>query len=297
MTGLRRPFRFGVALSDGFDTASELLQLARQAEDLGYSSLLVGDHFVQHNPPSILGLAWAAGHTEKLRFGTLVLGNDYRHPAVLAKDAAMFDVVSDGRLELGLGAGWLRGDYDAIGLTYDAPGVRIDRLAEALTVVKSCWSGDPFDFSGEHYAIRDYAARPLPVQEPRPPIIVGGGSPRVLRLAGAEADIVGIHPNTARADFVTDTQEERTRRKLEWIREGAGARFDELELMTACEGAVTNQRDAAALRIAALVLVGTVEEICETLQRRREEWGVSYIVLDARVFEAFAPVVARLAGT
>lgn len=253
------------------------------------------------------------GALQTLRFGTAVLGNDYRHPAVLAKDAATLDVVSGGRLELGIGAGWLREDYEALGLDYAAPRVRIDRLAEALTVIKACWTGDPFDFSGEHYAIRTYAARPMPAQKPRPPIIVGGGSPRVLRLAGAEADIVGIHPSTAKSDFVTDTQEEPTCRKLEWIREGAGARFGELELMMACEGAVTSRRDTAALRTAAdlgapaatveevvasaIVLIGTVEEICETLERRREQWGVSYVVIDAAAYEGFAPVVARLAGT
>jgi probable F420-dependent oxidoreductase len=304
------PFRFGVSVIDRVGSAAEWHELARRVEGLGYSSLLVSDHFVEFQPPSLLALAWAAAKTETLRFGTLVLGNDYRHPAVLAKDAATLDVLSDGRLELGLGAGWLRADYDALGLSYDEPAVRVDRLAEALSVIKSAWSGEPFDFAGAHYAIQDYAAHPRPVQQPRPPLLVGGGSPRVLRLAGREADIVGIHPSTAKSDLVTDTQDERTRRKLEWVREGAGERFGELELMMQCEVAITDDRHAVASRIAArlggsaeatltsaLTLIGSVDEVCELLQRRREAWGVSYIVLFTEAYEDFAPVVERLAGT
>jgi probable F420-dependent oxidoreductase len=305
-----RPFRFGVEGANVTDSAAELLELAQRAEGFGYSTLLVGDHVVEYYTPSIVGLAWVAAQTEKLRFGTLVLGNDYRHPAILAKDAATLDKVSGGRFELGLGAGWLQGDYDAIGIPFDEPRVRVDRLAEALTVVKGCWAGESFDFSGEHYTIRDYAARPRPVQKPRLPIIIGGGSPRVLRLAGAEADIVGIHPNTKKSDVVTDTQDERMRRKIAWVREGAGERFDELELMTMCRVVIADDAEAAAAPIAAetgttvaeilssaLFLIGTVEEICATLRRRREEWGTSYIVVQVSAYEAFAPVVEQLAGT
>lgn len=310
MSAQERPFRFGVALVNGVGGAEELERVGRRVEALGYSTLFVGDHLVEYDPPSIVALAWLAGRTETLRFGTLVLGNDYRHPAVLAKDSATFDVVSGGRLEFGLGAGWLRGDYDAIGLQFDEPRVRVDRLAEALTVIKSCWSGEPFQFSGDHYSISDYRAAPLPVQQPRPPLLIGGGSPRVLRLAGAEADIVGIHSNTAKSDFFTDTRPERTRRKVEWVREGAGSRFAELELMTMCMGSITTDREAVASPIAeaagvtvdatldsAAILIGTVDEVCETLRQRRQAWGTSYIVLDVDSFEEFAPVVERLAGT
>jgi probable F420-dependent oxidoreductase len=307
VTGSIRPFRFGISVYESFNQADELLDLARRAESVGYSSVLVGDHLVEYDPPSIVALAWAAAQTETLRFGTLVLGNDFRHPAVLAKDAAQLDIVSGGRFELGLGAGWLRGDYDALGLTYDEPRVRVDRLAEALTIIKSCWAGEPFEFSGEHYTIGDYAARPA--RNPPPPIIVGGGSPRVLRLAGQEADIVGIHPSTARSDFVTDTQEERTLKKIEWVREGAGARFDELELMVAFDGAITDDREAAAAGFAAdagasiadtlastALLIGSVEEVCEDLRARREALGISYVVFGWKEYEEFAPVVERLAG-
>lgn len=304
-----RKFRFGLSLSRGRNAAEDLLELATRAEDYGYSSLLIGDHVVDYDPPSLVGLAWVAAQTQALRLGTLVLGNDYRHPAILAKDAAQLDVVSGGRFELGLGAGWLRDDFDALGIAYDEPRARVDRLAEALTVIKGCWAGDPFDFSGEHYTIRNYAARPRPVQTPGPPIIVGGGSPRVLRLAGAEADIVGIHPNTAKSDFVTDTQADRTLRKVEWVKEGAGDRFDDLELMVACEGAIADDRHAAGASLAAeygatveatldsaLIVVGTVDEVCGLLQERRDAWGASYIVFEAEQLETFAPVVERLAN-
>ncbi len=278
MTVTPRPFRFGVSFYEGFEDAEGLLRLAQRAEEIGYSSLLVGDHFVDYDPPPLLALAWVAAQTRTLRLGTLVLGNDFRHPAVLAKDAAALDRVSGGRLELGLGAGWLQGDYDALGLPYDEPRVRIDRLEEALAVVKACWRGEAFDFAGEHYEIRGYAARPQPVQHPRPPILVGGGSPRVLRLAGREADIVGIHPSAANTDFPPDSDDD-LRRKIEWVREGAGARFEEIELM-----------------IDGGTLTGTVGEIGETLERRRESFGLSYVVFGAAEFEQFAPLVERLAN-
>lgn len=311
MTGGAHPFRFGVGVSHNVGSPAEWQQLAQRVEGLGYSTLLVGDHFVEYHPPSIVGLAWAATKTDRLRLGTVVLSNDYRHPAVLAKDAATLDLLSGGRLELGLGAGWLRADYDALGLRYDAFGVRVDRLEEALAVIKSCWSGEPFDFSGEHYTIRGHAGDPKPVQQPRPPLFVGGGSPRVLRLAGEAADVVGIHPSAkSLSDIVNDTQDDRTRRKLEWIEEGAGDRFGELELMMACESAITDDSHAAASAIAArhgasveatlasaAMLIGSVDEVCDLLERRREAWGVSYIAVTTETYEDFAPVVERLAGT
>lgn len=273
-----RPFRFGVSFWESFEEADDLLRVARRAEQLGYSSLLVGDHFVDYDPPPLPTLAWVAAQTTRLRIGTLVLGNDFRHPAVVARDAAALDRVSGGRLELGLGAGWLQGDYAAIGLPYDEPRVRIDRLSEALTVVKGCWRGEPFDFTGEHYEIREYAARPLPLQQPRPPILVGGGSPRVLRLAGREADIVGIHPSAANLEFPPDTDED-LRRKIGWVREGAGERFEQLELMADGES-----------------LPAGIEEACETVRRRRDSMGLSYVFFSASELEARAPIVERLAG-
>jgi probable F420-dependent oxidoreductase len=263
----------------------------------------------------MVALSFAAAATTTLRVGMLVLGNDYRHPAVLAKDAATLDVMSDGRLEFGLGAGWMTADYEALGLPYDGHGVRIDRLAEALAVVKGAWGDGPFDLAGEHYTITAYDGRPKPLQSPRPPILVGGGGPKLLRLAGRVADIVGINPilsaGVIGAEAAKDTLGGSTLRKVGWVREGAGERFDELELqMRYFVAAITDDAGALAEAMApgfgvspaealgsGAVLAGTIDEVCDTLVARREEWGVSYVVFGDDQYEAFAPVVARLAGS
>jgi len=193
--------------------------------------------------------------------------------------------------------------------------VRVDRLEEAIAVVKGCWRRGPCTFEGEHYRIRDYDASPLPVQQPGPPLLVGGGGPRVLRLAGREADIVGINPNLRAGeigpDAVHDALAERTARKVEWVRQGAGDRIDEVELQIRyflCT--ITDDRQRFAEAFAGAVgltpeqvlesgttLAGTVDEVCEILERRREVWGVTYVVVGIDNVDQFAPVVARLAGT
>ncbi len=192
--GTRHEFRFGVQASTG-RSGDEWVEQARRIEGLGYSTLFMPDHFVDTDLAPMVALSFAAAATTTLRIGMLVLGNDHKHPAVAAKEAATLDVLSGGRLEFGLGAGWMTADYRALGLPYDSHGTRIARLAEALTVVKGVWGAGPFDFAGEHYTIAGYDGLPQPRQQPRPPILVGGGGPKVLRLAGREADIVGINPN------------------------------------------------------------------------------------------------------
>jgi probable F420-dependent oxidoreductase len=308
-----RPFRFGVQVSDVADGAA-WREKARRVEALGYSTLFMPDHFVDTRLAPMVGLAMAAEATQRLRVGALVFDNDYKHPAILAKETATIDLLSDGRTELGIGAGWQQSDYDALGLPYDAPGTRIARLAEALAVVKGCWADGPFDFHGEHYTITAYDANPKPLQRPRPPILVGGGGRKLLILAGREADIVGINPNlrAGRLDpeQAADTLAAQTDRKVGWIREGAGDRFEELELQIRYFfAAVTDDRRALAEAAApsfgltaddalesGVALLGTVDEICDALVARRERWGVSYVVIGDDLFEAFAPVVARLAG-
>ena len=309
-----RKFRFGVQ-SRGAASAREWREQVRKIESLGYSTLFLPDHFVGTDLAPVPAISIAAEATERLRVGTLVLGNDYKHPAVVAKEAATLDLLSDGRLELGLGAGWQRSDYDVLGLAYDPPGRRIERLGEALTIVKGAWGSGPFSFTGEHYTIRDYDGVPKPLQQPRPPILVGGGGPRLLRLAGREADIVGINPNLRAGEVTADAARDAlaavTKQKVEWVREGAGERFDDLELQVRyflC--AVTDDARGLAEAVApgfglepdealesGVALVGTIDEICDTLVRRREEWCMSYVVVGDDVYEAFAPVVARLAGT
>jgi probable F420-dependent oxidoreductase len=307
-------FRFGVQ-AGGAHGPAEWSDLARKIEDLGYSALLMPDHFVDTELAPMVAISFAAAATSHLRVGMLVLGNDYKHPVITAKEAATIDLLSEGRLEFGLGAGWMRTDYDALGLTYDSAGVRIDRLAEALTIVKGAWSDDPFDYHGEHYTIRAYNGIPKPVQQPHPPILVGGGGPRLLRLAGREADIVGINPNLRNGAITSDALQsalaDQTREKVSWIREGAGERFDDIELQIRYYfSVITDDAQGLAESIApgfgvspdealasGTALVGTVDEVCDTLIARRDEWGVSYIVVGDDNFKSFGPVVARLAGT
>jgi len=310
----QRPFRFGVQAA-GARPAKEWAEYARRAEGLGYSTLFMPDHFVDTDFAPMVGLSFAAAATTTLRVGMLVLGNDYKHPAVTVKEAATLDVLSDGRLEFGLGAGWMTADYTALGLPYDSHGTRIARLAEALEIVRRAWSEGPFDFAGEHYTITGYDAVPKPHQHPGPPILVGGGGPKVLRLAGEVADIVGINPilraGEIGTDAARDTLSGSVDRKLGYVREGAGDRFDEIELQVRYfMAAVTDDALAYAEALAPMfgvtaeqgllssaVLAGTVDQICDTLVERRETTGVSYVVLGDDQLDAFAPVVARLAGT
>ncbi len=307
-------FRFGVQVGGSWG-AADWAALAHKVEDLGYSTLFMPDHFVDTELAPMVGIAFAAAVTTSLRVGMLVLDNDYKHPAVTAKEAATVDVLSDGRLEFGIGAGWMRADYETLGLPFDTAGVRIERLAEALTIIKRTWGDGPFDHDGGHYTIRSYDGLPKPIQQPRPPIIVGGGGPKLLRLAGQEADIVGINPNlragTVTGDAVQTSLAEQTRQKIAWVREGAGERFENLELQVRYFlAAITDDARGLAGALAptfgttvdealasGVALVGTVDEVCDTLAQRREEWGASYVVLGDDTFEAFAPVVRRLAGT
>jgi probable F420-dependent oxidoreductase len=257
----------------------------------------------------------AAAHTTTLRVGSLVFDNDYKHPAILAKEATTIDMLSDGRLELGLGAGWMRTDYDQLGLPYDSPAVRVDRFEEALHVIKQCFTGEKFTYHGEHYRITDYAGWPTPVQKPGPPILVGGGGKRVLTIAAREADIVGINPNLRAGeigrDATLDSLKEQTDRKIEWVRDAAGNRWKEIEIqmrffitsvrpdrmsMAEALAPAFGVSPAEALESGA-VLVGTEDEIAEQLHRRREEWGLSYVVVGLDNVDEFAPIVAKLAGT
>ncbi len=309
-----RKFRFGVQASGQY-SAKEWREFVRKVEDLGYTTLFMPDHFVDTDLAPMVGIAFAAEATTTLRIGHLVLGNDYKHPAVTAKEAATIDVLSDGRLEFGLGAGWMKVDYDALGLDYDRPGVRIDRLEEALAVINGAWGADPFSFSGEHYSITDYQGLPKPVQSPRPPIVIGGGGQRLLGLAGREADIVGINPNLKAGavgiDTVRDALADMTAQKIQWVRDGAGSRYDDLELQIRYfVAAVTDDAAGFAEAMApsfgvsadealdsGVALVGSIDGCAEVLRERREKWDVSYIVLGHDNFEAFAPLVAQLSGT
>ncbi len=305
-----RPFRFGVTAPTVL-SGPAWVERARRIEQLGYSIVHVPDHFRDQLAP-VPALTAAAMATTRLRVGSLVFSNDFRHPVVLAKEAATLDALSGGRFELGLGSGWLREEYDQAGISFDAPGTRIERLAEAVAIVKGLLAGERVTLSGRHYAIAGLEGRPRPIQRPHPPILIGGGGQRTLSLAAREASIVGLVLRARRdgggldrADF----GEAALSQKVEWVRAAAADRFEALELHALIQAVVVSDRRTAAKQLASrfsvpselllespYVLVGAVDEICETVRQRRERYGISYLTVFDRDLEAFAPVVARLAG-
>ena len=308
------PFRFGVQCGHCEGGAAGWAALARKAEELGYSTFTMGDHLDAQFSPTV-GLMAAAAATSTIRIGALTYANDYHHPVVLAKEAATLDLLSDGRLELGVGAGWMTSDYEQAGIPLDPPGTRIDRLGEALTVMKGLFAEGAVDFRGDHYEVRGLDGTPKPVQRPHPPILIGGGGRSILSLAGREADIVGLnfnlHGGRIDASVGPDGTAEHTAEKIGWIRDAAGDRFDELELQVRIHLAtVTDDRIGLAEQLAPALglspeaglasphsLAGTVEQIVDDLVEQRERFGISYIGISMSAMDEMAPVVARLAGT
>lgn len=302
-------------MAPGASSAAEYRDIAQKAEALGYSTLYVPDHFVDHPFGPFPAMAFAAEATTTLRVGCLVLGNDYRHPVVMTRDAATVDLLSDGRLELGLGAGWMTVDYEKAGMPLDSAGVRIARLAEAIAIFRGLTADGPFSFAGEHYQVTELDGMPKPVQRPMP-LVIGGGGKKVLTLAAQEADIIGINGNLRSGQANDPGQAPNmnpasTDEKLQWVRDGAGDRYDDIEIQ-AFAGFVHFTDDPMGMATAMapafdttpedvldspVGLVGTVESMVETLERRRERWDMTYHVVTHDQLDAFAPVVARLAGT
>ncbi len=319
--GEPRPFRFLADPGDIRDGAS-LVATARRAEAIGYSVLVYPDHVVV--PFGFVPLlATAAAVTERLRIAPFVANNDLRHPALLAQDLATLDVLSDGRAEVAIGAGWNRPEYDALGIGFDPVGVRVARLAEAVAVLKGCFSDGPFSFAGEHYTVTGHDGMPKPLQRPHPPLFIGGGGRRVLTLAGREADIVGLAPRTLTgASGETVRSDPRsitiaaTEEKLAWVREAAGDRFDRLELNvypTGSEPIVTDHPRKAAADIldgirartgidvdvdaylaSPHVFIGSVDGLASKLIELRARLGISSFMTGD--VDTLAPVVERLAG-
>jgi len=307
-----RPFRFAVQEHHAA-SAAHWRQRARDIESMGYAALYLPDHF-SDQPGPVAALMAAADATTKLRMGSLVFDNDYRHPVVLAKEAATLDLLSGGRLDLGLGAGWMKSDYDKSGIPYDSPGTRIARMEEGLQVIKGLMAGGKFSFSGSHFRIKEMEGTPLPVQKPHPPFLLGGGGRRMLSIAGREADIVNvnfdlsqgrINPTLVRTGLAAATRE-----KVKWIEESAGERMEQIELsVTIFLAAITDEPQNLAAGVAAGLnlepadilemhfLLGTVAAIVEMLQQRREAYGFSFTIVPGDFAESFAPVVERLAGT
>jgi probable F420-dependent oxidoreductase len=306
-----QPFRFAVQ-SAVMPSMEAWRGLARRCEDLGYSCLYIPDHFDDQFGP-LVALTVAAEATSTLRVGSLVFDNDYRHPVVLAKEIATLDLASDGRVEFGLGAGWRITDYDESGIPLDPASVRVERMLEGLTVMRELWSNEKVTFTGAHYQVDGAQGLPRPGRVP--PIVIGGGSRRILSIAGREADIVGVNPDLRSGGFgpevLAGILPERWDERVRWVRDAAGDRMDhiELQVLTFLVDVGTPRREALerasgmfglvpdVLADVPIGIAGTVDEICEQLRQRRERWGFSYIVIHTGEVDAFAPVVARLTGT
>lgn len=316
MTSMR-PFRF-LADVHHIVPGPELAASARRAEQMGYHALVIPDHLLKQLSPAV-ALATVAAATSTLRLSAFVMNNDLRHPAVLAQDLASVDVLSGGRVDVAIGAGWNRPEYDAIGITFDPTPVRQARLAESITVLKGLFSGSPFSFAGEHYTITDYTAEPVPVQRPHPPFFIGGGGRRTLTLAGREADIVGLAPRikpNATVDAASLTLAA-TREKIDWVRDAAGERFQDLEFNiypSAWPVTVTDDLRGEARKIidhlrsrtgveltedevidSPHLFIGSVDRLVEKFLQLREELGITSILLgDIGELE---PVLERLSGS
>lgn len=310
-----RPFRFLAGATEPV-SAAEFAERVRRAEAFGFDTLVFPDHIVPQLAP-VPAMAMVAALSDRLRVAPFVLNNDLRHPAVLGHDLATVDLLSDGRLDVAIGAGWNKREYDATGLTYDAPGIRVRRLAEAVTVLKGYFGEEPFSFSGEHYTITQLDGQPKPVQRPHPPFMIGGGGRRVLQLAAREAQIVSLAPRSGpqgRGE-ASSLSWDATVEKVGWVREAAGERFGELELNVYPSGvspeitdngraAISEAADKMRQRFGELdeemlrhsphIWIGSLDELTEKALRLRAELGITSLMLGE--VDELAPLVARLAG-
>jgi probable F420-dependent oxidoreductase len=297
-----------------------LRALARRAEDLGYSTFGLADHFMIPFAPLVAGQA-VADATTKVRVGQVVMASDFRHPAVLAKELATLDVLSGGRLEIGIGAGWMRAEFEAAGIAFDAPSVRIERLDEAVTVLKGLFADDPLTFAGTHFTVTALDGLPKPRQRPHPPIMIGGGGRKVLSVAARQADIIQVLPGVIRGVTALDATQfvaRSYREKVDWIRDVAGARFDDIELGTLLmhvvitddadgawdeflsqfpRDAVRDDEARAELRASPVVAIGSLDEVCDRLLTTRDDLGFSYFSTPVGgTPDTLAPIIERLAG-
>ena len=315
----QRAFRFGV-IDESSLSREEWVLKAQSVEQLGYSTFLIRDHFIQgdfnHQLAPIPALMAAADATKTLRVGSLVFANDYRHPVVLAKEAATLDLLSGGRFELGIGAGWLRSEYEQTGIPFDPPGIRVERMQEALHILKGVFAENPLTFAGKHYTITHLESLPKPSQKPHPPLLIGAGSKRMLSIAAREANIIGILPKALTNGTISEDSAERfaesIAQKVEWIRQAAEERFDELELSMAVTVEIADDRyqraeqillkrgwnDITAEQVLEMpsMLIGSMYQIKEKIQVLREKYAFSYFVISDRNLEAFSPIVTQLTG-
>ena len=307
-----KPFRFGVQALSQPDRKS-WIDLAQRTEAAGFDVLTMPDHFTDQLAP-VPALMSVADATTKLRVGALVWDNDYKHPVVLAKELATMDLLSEGRLELGIGAGWMISDYEQSGIPYDRAGLRIERMIEGIDVMKGCFAEGAFSYAGKHYTITDYNGSPKPVQAPCPPILIGGGGKRVLTYAAQVADIIGINATMSAGavgpEAISTMTAEAVDAKVEIVRDAVGTRLNHVEMnIRAFLVNITDDVAGAISRLAAgmgveesmvaetpFALMGPPSKLIEDLIARRERWGFSYVIVGGEDVEKFAPVVAALSG-
>lgn len=302
-------------MTSGAADAASWRRLVERADAEGYDMVHMPQHRGAKGFSPLVALAFVASYSSRLRLGTLVLDNESVHPAVIARDAATLDLLSGGRLELGLGAGWLEADHASIGQEFAPVGIRIERLSEAIDVMRACWQGDSANLEGAHFVLRDAPNDPKPVQAGGPPILVGGGGKRVLSLAAQKADIVSLVPNMSSGrvgrESAANATGAATAEKLAWVREAAGDRMSELELHTNLTNVfVTDDRiptmeklargygldDSLAALDIPHVVIGTVSQCVEQLLERRDATGISHYTVFESNLDAFAPIIAELAG-
>jgi probable F420-dependent oxidoreductase len=316
MNAMRHRFRFGLGPAGllNLTTAGAWRDFVRRAEDLGYEAVCLGDHIDGRPSPGHAAVA-VAHWTTTLRAAIHILNNDLRHPPVLARELCTIAMLTEGRFDAGIGAGWMRADYDHVGLAFDPPGQRIARLDEAAQIVRQAFTQETVSFAGAHFHANEMLGRALLGDAPRPRLVMGGGGSKMLAVAAAHADIVSVNVRLESGSLGPERGATATRamthQKLDVIRRAAGIRFDELILQVEQHVIdVTDDRDAALARAATTlnlppdetaasphVLVGSVSEIVDRLLQMREDFGFSYICCTGAAAESFAPVVARLAGT
>lgn len=322
---MSKPFRFGLQ-AYAPNSGREWRELARKAEATGFSSFHLADHIIGPGPAltatghpiqtvaAIPAMAVAAEATSTIKVGCRVLCVDYRNPVMLAKEVATLDFFSEGRLELGLGAGWLQNEYEAIGVPFDRPGIRIDRFEEVVALLRASFAEGELNINTPHVHAVGFEAVPKPFTKSGPPIMIGGGAKRILTIAGREADIVSLNFNNSSgklgAEGIGSSTAELTDQKIQWIKDGAGSRFDQIEIeIAAYFTIVTPDGEGTRAKMAPMfgmtpevfaehpnALIGSVDEICDRINERRERFGISYISFGASVIDAVIPVVERLAG-
>ena len=322
---MSHPFRFGLQ-AYAPESGKQWRELARKAESTGFSSFHLADHIIGPGPAlaatghpvqtvaAIPAMAVAAEATSTIKVGCRVLCVDYRNPVMLAKEVATLDFFSEGRLELGLGAGWLQGEYEAVGIAFDRAGVRLDRFEEVIGLLRASFAEGELNIDTTHVHAVGFEAVPKPFTKSGPPIMIGGGAQRILTIAGREADIVSLNFNNSSgklgAEGIGSSTAEHTDQKIQWIRNGAGERFDQIEIEIAAyftvvtpDGAGTRAKMAPMFGMTPEVfaehpnvLIGSVDEICDRIVERRERFGISYTSFGASVMDSVIPVVERLSG-